>query len=133
MSTPITSVSPAEYYWGINQSISDGSPGATFLEETAEIVDTGTTLMLIASDALSKYQNLTGATTDGTTGLLRLTTAQYAKPQSLFFTIGGTNSELTADTQIWPRSLDQCIGDSSSYVYLIVSSVSSLLIVLCLI
>ena len=88
--------------------------------------------MLAASDALSRYQILTGATMDSTTGPLRLPTAQYAKLQSLFFTIGGTNSELTADTQIWPRSLNQYIGGSSSYVYLIVSSVSSVFIDLCL-
>ena len=124
--TPITSVSPAKYYWGIDQSITDGSSGATILGKTAGIVDTGTTLMLIASDAFSRCQNQTGATMDGTTGLLRLTTAQYAK---LFFTIGGTKFELTANAQISPRSLNQYIGGSPNYVYLIVSSVSSAFIV----
>ena len=114
--TPITSASPAKYYWRIDQSITYGSSGATILRKTAGIVDTGTTLVLIASNAFSRYQNLTGATMDGTTGLLRLTTAQYAKLQSLFFTIEGTNSELTTDTQIWPRSLNQYIGGSSNYV-----------------
>ena len=88
--TPITSVSPAKYYWGIDQSITYGSSGATILGKTAGIVDTGTTLMLIASDAFKRYQNLAVATMDGTTGLVRLTTAQYAKLQSLLFTIGGT-------------------------------------------
>ena len=48
---PITSVSPAKYYWGIDQSITYGSWGAAILGKTAGIVDTGTTLMLIASDA----------------------------------------------------------------------------------
>ena len=98
--TPIISVSPAKYYWGIDQSITYGSSGATILGKTAGIVDTGTTLMLIASDAFSGYQNLTVATMDGTTGLLRVMTAHYAKLQSLFFTIGGTKFELTANTQI---------------------------------
>ena len=88
--------------------------------------------MLIASDAFSRYQNLTGATMDSTMGLLRLMTAQYAKLQSLFFTIGGTKLELTANAQIWPRSLIQFIGGSLNYVYLIVSSVSSAFIVSCL-
>ena len=62
---------------------------------------------------------------DSTTGLLRLMATQYAKIQSLFFTIGVTKFELTANTQIWLRSLNQYIGGSSNYVYLIVSSVSS--------
>ena len=88
--------------------------------------------MLIASDAFSRYQNPTEAAMDGTTGLLRLTTAQHAKLQSLFFTIGGTKFELTANTQIWPRSLNQYIGGSPNYVYLIVSSVGSIFIDLCL-
>ena len=123
--TPITSVSPAKYYWGIDQSITYGSSGATILGKTAGIVDTGTTPMLIANAAFSRYQNLTGATVDDSTGLLRLTTAQYAKLQSLFFTIGGTKLGLTANAQIWPRSLNQYIGGSPNSVYLIVSSVSS--------
>ena len=42
--TPITSVSPAKYYWGIDQSITYGSSGATILGKTGGIVDTDTTL-----------------------------------------------------------------------------------------
>ena len=42
-----TTTSPASNYWGINQSISYG--GTTILSETAGIVDTGTTLILIAT------------------------------------------------------------------------------------
>jgi pepsin A len=44
---PITSTSPASAYWGIDQSISYGT--TTILSTTAGIVDTGTTLILIAS------------------------------------------------------------------------------------
>ena len=40
-------------------------------------------------DALARYQRATGAVLDNATGLLRLTPAQFAKLQSLFFTIGG--------------------------------------------
>ena len=43
----LTTTSPASSYWGINQSISYG--GTTILSETAGIVDTGTTLILIAT------------------------------------------------------------------------------------
>jgi hypothetical protein len=45
--TPITTTSPASAYWGINQAIQYGSQ--TILSTTAGIVDTGTTLVLIAS------------------------------------------------------------------------------------
>jgi saccharopepsin len=44
---PLTTTSPASYYWGIDQSISYG--GTTILSSTAGVVDTGTTLILIAT------------------------------------------------------------------------------------
>lgn len=51
--------------------------------------NTGTTLIMIASDAFSKYTSATGAVLDKTTGLLRITPAQYANLQSLYFTTNG--------------------------------------------
>lgn len=44
---PLTATTPACHYWGFNQSISYGN--TTILSSTAGIVDTGTTLILIAS------------------------------------------------------------------------------------
>lgn len=44
---PLTTTSPASNYWGIDQSITYG--GGTILSTTAGIVDTGTTLILVAS------------------------------------------------------------------------------------
>ena len=73
-------------YWGIDQDISYGSD--TILSTTAGIVDTGTTLLLLASDAFQKYQSATGAQMDETTGLLTVTDSQFADLQSLFFNIG---------------------------------------------
>lgn len=121
--TPITSTSPASEFWGINQSIKYG--GTTILSTTAGIVDTGTTLVLIATDAFNKYRSATGAVEDNTTGLLRLTTAQFNSLQSLFFTTGGATFELTANAQAWPRSLNSAIGGNSNSVYLIVNDVGS--------
>ncbi|KAG6329087.1 hypothetical protein ID866_10002 [Astraeus odoratus] len=120
---PITSTSPASQYWGIDQSISYGAE--TILSTTAGIVDTGTTLILIATDALSRYQSLTGAEKDSDTGLLRITPAQYDTLQSLYFNIGGTIFELTPNGQIWPRSLNSALGVGADYVYLIISDIPS--------
>jgi saccharopepsin len=47
--TSLTTAFPSSKYWGIDQSISYG--GTTILSETAGIVDTGTTLILMASGA----------------------------------------------------------------------------------
>ncbi|KAI5119244.1 hypothetical protein M0805_008795 [Coniferiporia weirii] len=122
--TSITSTSPASLYWGIDESITYGS-GTTILSSTAGIVDTGTTLVLIASDAFSKYTSATGASEDETTGLLKISTANYASLESLFFKIGGASFELTKNAQTWPRALNTAIGGSSGSIYLVVADIGT--------
>ncbi|EJD07493.1 acid protease [Fomitiporia mediterranea MF3/22] len=121
----ITKSSPAKNYWGIDQSITYGSSGQNILSSTAGIVDTGTTLTLLASDAFSRYESATGATLDGKTGLLKITNDQYEKLQSLYFNIGNTKFELTANAQIWPRALNKFIGGSSDGIYLVIADLGS--------
>ena len=84
---PITTTSPASNYWGIDQDLTYGD-STSLLSGAAGIVDTGTTLLMIATDAFQKYQSATGATLDQTTGLLKITEAQLDNLQSLFFAIG---------------------------------------------
>ena len=117
---PITSTSPASQFFGIDQSITYGSAGTTILSSTAGIVDTGTwevyclcvtssaektlsgtTLLLIATDAFNTYKSLTGATEDQNTGLLRISPENYANLQSLLFNIGGTTFEFTKNAQVY--------------------------------
>ncbi|KAI1786454.1 acid protease [Ganoderma leucocontextum] len=121
---PITSTSPASNYVGIDQSIAYGS-GTTILSTTAGITDTGTTLLLIATDGFDAYKTATGAEVDSTTGLLKISNSQYENLQSLFFTIGGTTYEFTANAQIWPRSLNSALGGDSGSIYLVVSDLGS--------
>ncbi|KAG1810919.1 aspartic peptidase domain-containing protein [Suillus subaureus] len=120
---PLTTTSPSSEYWGIDQSITYGS--STILSATAGIVDTGTTLTLIATDAFKKYQSATGAVLDNNTGLLMITSEQYSKLQTLKFNIGGTSYGLTPNGQIWPRSLNTDIGGSSNNIYLVVNDIGS--------
>ena len=49
----------------------------------------GTTLILIADNALTQYQKLTGAVLDNNTGLLRVTSTQFAALKNLTFVING--------------------------------------------
>ncbi|TFY59343.1 hypothetical protein EVJ58_g5834 [Rhodofomes roseus] len=119
----LTSTSPASEYWGIDESISYGSE--SILSSTAGIVDTGTTLVLIATDAYNKYVSATGATEDESTGLLRISSSQYSNLETLSFDIGGTTFGLTANAQIWPRSLNTAIGGSADDIYLVVSDIGS--------
>ncbi|KAG1719342.1 aspartic peptidase domain-containing protein [Suillus paluster] len=120
---PLTTTSPASSYWGIDQSIAYGN--STILSETAGIVDTGTTLIFIATDAFNQYKSATGATMDQNTGFLMITSDQYAKLQTLTFNIGGSSYDLTPDAQIWPHSFNTEIGGSSSSIYLIVADIGS--------
>ncbi|CAK5265902.1 unnamed protein product [Mycena citricolor] len=116
--TPVTSVSPAGEYWGIEQSITYGT--TSLMSRTAGIVDTGTTLIYLPTSAYNKYQRATGAVADNATGLLRITSAQYSSLKNLNFLIGGTTHSLTPNGQIWPRSLNSAIGGTSGRIYLVV-------------
>jgi len=120
---PITSTAPASQYWGIDQSISYGE-GSEILSSSG-IVDTGTTLILIATDAFQAYQQATGATMDNSTGLLTLTEDQFNNLQSLIFNVGGVQYELTPNAQIWPRAQNSTIGGEEGKIYLVVSDLGS--------
>ncbi|KAG2062218.1 acid protease [Suillus hirtellus] len=121
--TPITTTYPASTYWGINQSISYGS--TTILSSTAGIVDTGTTLVYIASDAYAKYKSATGGTLDTATGLLLISSSQYKALKNLNFHIGSETYALTPNAQIWPRSLNSYVGGSSNAIYLMVNDIGT--------
>jgi len=122
---PKTTVQPATFYWGIDQSITYGTANTNILSTNAGIVDTGTTLILIASDAFTRYTRATGAVSDAATGLFRLTTAQFANLQNLNFHINGVTQTLTPNGQIWPRALNTAIGGTTSRVYLIVANLGT--------
>ena len=106
---PITEMDPSNQFWGVDEIIAYGT-SASIIGLTAGILDSGTTLTLIATDAFKRYQAATGSTLDKTTGFLRLTLAQFSNLQSLFFTIGGIEGEapeyeFTANAQIFPVRL----------------------------
>ncbi|KAJ7489133.1 aspartic peptidase A1 [Mycena latifolia] len=122
--TPVTGTAPASEFWGINQSIRYGA-STTIQGNTAGIVDTGTTLLLISSNGFSAYTRATGAVNDAATGLLRITAAQFSSLQSLFLTTNGITLEFTANAQLWPRSLNTAIGGQANRIYLIVSSLGT--------
>ncbi|KAG2123653.1 aspartic peptidase domain-containing protein [Suillus cothurnatus] len=121
--TPLTTTYPSSYYWGINESITYGT--TTILSETAGIIDTDNTLILIATNAFSLYQSATGGISDDTTGLLRITSTQYSALENLNFNVGSNTYALTPNGQIWPRALNTYIGGSTSYIYLIVNSIGT--------
>ncbi len=102
--SPITSNSPSSDFWGIDQSIRYGRQ--TILSTTSGIVDTGTTLILIATDAYDAYASATGATADSTTGLLKITLSQYSNLESLFFEASGVRLSVPFSTSIFEAFLE---------------------------
>ncbi|EKM50006.1 uncharacterized protein PHACADRAFT_200857 [Phanerochaete carnosa HHB-10118-sp] len=119
----ITSTFPANMSIGVNQSIAYGN--TPILNNSAGIMDTGTTLILLATDAFNMYQQLTGAVLDESTGLLTITPAQYDNLQSLFFTIGGCTFEFNSNAQIWPRGLNAAINGVANMIYLVIGDSGS--------
>ncbi|KAG9323032.1 hypothetical protein KVV02_001687, partial [Mortierella alpina] len=127
--TPITSTSPASTFWGIDAYATYGTeaePGTTILPSTAGIVDSGTTLLLLASDAYERFVTATGAVHDQTTGLLSLTPSQFDNLRPLLFHINGKAFEMTPNALIWPRSLNTLIGGRTDGIYLIVQDLKTL-------
>ncbi|GJE97844.1 aspartic peptidase A1 [Phanerochaete sordida] len=123
---PITSTSPASDYVGIDQTITYGSfPGRTILSPTAGIVDTGTTLLLLPTDSIAAYMEVTGAVMDDRTGLLSLSPTQFSNLKSMFFEIGDNVFEFTPDAQLWPRELNTAVGGEDSGIYLIVGDLGT--------
>ncbi|EKM54900.1 uncharacterized protein PHACADRAFT_147173 [Phanerochaete carnosa HHB-10118-sp] len=115
----ITTTSPSNQYYGINQTVHYGN--TTILDNKAGIVDTGTSLFLLATEAFNTYQQLTGGVMNETLGLLSITPQQYENLQSLFLEIGGRRFELTRNAQIFPRSLNTAIGGTADSIYLVVA------------
>jgi len=136
---PVTSTYPSNAFWGINQAISYGA--TPILNNTAGIVDSGTTLIYIATgrhlacdsevllthypDAFDKYQTATGGILDSGTGLLKISSQQYSNLSSLYFQIGDVSYELTPNAQIWPRSLNTAVSGAADGIYLIVADIGS--------
>ncbi|KAG7088153.1 hypothetical protein E1B28_012174 [Marasmius oreades] len=114
---PITKTSPANRYWGIDQTIK--YDGSEIMSKSAGIVDTGTTLIMLATDTLEKYKNATGAVFDRATGLLTVTDEQFKEMKSMEFHIGGTTYELTPNGQIWPRAMNASVGGRADTIYLV--------------
>ncbi|KII84032.1 hypothetical protein PLICRDRAFT_168090 [Plicaturopsis crispa FD-325 SS-3] len=118
---PITSTSPSSEYWGVDAYINYG--GATIMSTNAGIVDTGTTMTLIPSDAFASYQAATGATVDSATGMLTLSAAQYSALGNLDFNIGGSTLTMTPNAQTWPRALNTALGGDADSIYLVIADI----------
>ncbi|KAF7307466.1 Aspartic peptidase A1 [Mycena indigotica] len=124
--TPVTTRSPASHFWGIDLVISYGDEtilaSSTNGKPNSGVVDSGTTLVILATDAFNLYMAATGATLDPNVGLLKLPTANFAGMKDLCFATGASRFCLTPDAQVWPTSLNTLIGGDTSSIYLITAN-----------
>jgi hypothetical protein len=90
------------------------------------MLDSGTTLLLLSTEAYLNYKRMVGAEEDPKTGLLCLPEGGYQRLKNLDFTIAGLPGKLTLtpNAQIWPRKLNGVVGGSSECTYLVVGNVS---------
>ncbi|KIJ40042.1 hypothetical protein M422DRAFT_257110 [Sphaerobolus stellatus SS14] len=84
--------------------------------------DTGTTLLLLSPLAYESFTIRTGGVQDTKTGFLKVTTSKFVNLKRLFFGIGETTFEFTANAQAWPRDLNSFIGGDPNSVYLVAAN-----------
>ncbi|KZV96746.1 acid protease [Exidia glandulosa HHB12029] len=119
---PLTTTFPSSEFFGVDASFVQS--GATILD-SAGIVDTGTTLVLLADDAFESYLATTGAVIDNNVGLFTVTPDQFATLPTLEVILSGVTFPLTPDAQRLPAQLVPAFGGDPDLVYLIVSNIGS--------
>jgi hypothetical protein len=78
-------------------------------------------VLRLPTAAFNAYKSATGGVVDSATGLLKITSKQYSALKPLNFKIGSSTYTLSANAQIWPRSLNTQIGGNANSIYLIVA------------
>lgn len=117
--TPV--VDKVSGHWKIHQTIKYGNTVLPGSSGVATMIDSGYAFINLTRSGFAEYKKKTGAVEKQ--GLLVLNAAQYQKLESMWFTIGGKDFEITKDAQLWPRSQNKqegfadddyvlCIADS---------------------
>ena len=92
--------------------------GETIAAQSPAIIDTGTTLLMMSSDAYAKYAAVlsaaTGAKLDPSTGLLAVSPNQVARAPPLMVVIDGNAFPLSADSQFFPLTSNAALTGKSS-------------------
>ena len=99
---------------------------------------------MLENDAYNTYQNATGASFDNNTNLLTISSTRFNQLQELCFVVSDVIMRrslavwnififffdqvplvLSANAQIWPRSINAVIGGVSGKIYLVVGKLAS--------
>ncbi|GAA97920.1 hypothetical protein E5Q_04600 [Mixia osmundae IAM 14324] len=102
---PITKAPQAGRFWGVDLSVAVGT--ARVCNNAPVIIDTGTSIALLASDYFSVYQKAVGGKVDARSGLLAV---KRSALQSLALTFGKSTYTLSAEAQVFPSELNSMLG-----------------------
>jgi hypothetical protein len=121
--SPLSTKPLANQYWAVDASFSYN--GRALMPATPTVLDSGTTLIVLNSDAFQQYKAATGATEDPKTGMLRIPEDYYKYIKNLDIWIQGVGKLiLTPNAQIWPRTYAGAAGGQRGYIYLAIADVS---------
>ncbi|KAG6819635.1 hypothetical protein H0H93_009987 [Arthromyces matolae] len=121
--TDVTTTGVSSHFWGINSAITYGKDLQLLNSTAAGIVDTGSPLLYIATDAYNAYADAVGAVFDDDVGLLRLNATQAAALKSIYLNINGVQLEVTPNAQGWAHSINPAINGDVNMTYLIVADI----------
>ncbi|KIK41818.1 hypothetical protein CY34DRAFT_12798 [Suillus luteus UH-Slu-Lm8-n1] len=123
---PVTETQPAGSYWGINVTHSTFGSKTLISRSTAGIVDSGTTLVMLADNFFAKYLNaIPGAYFDTSVGLAVIPSSSVAGMRHLNFTIGGHVFSLDTAAQLIPLDQNTVWGGQTGVQYGTVTSLGT--------
>ncbi|KAG1738545.1 acid protease [Suillus lakei] len=125
--TPVTKTRPAARYWGINVTESTYGTHAIIPQSTAGVVDTGTTLVLLADDFFAVYLDaIPGAYLDvNNTGLIVIPSSSVADMHPLGFKIGGCVLSMDTTAQLFPLDQNAAWGGETGVQYGTISNLGA--------
>ncbi|KAG8221143.1 acid protease [Butyriboletus roseoflavus] len=123
---PVTDTYPAAYYWGINVTSATYGNYIVIPTSTAGIVDTGTTLVVLADDFFSVYMNaIPGATFDSNTTLIEIPPSSIPSMQPLNFSIANRVFTMDVAAQLIPTDQNIAWGGVAGKQYGVVTKLGS--------
>ncbi|OAX38322.1 acid protease [Rhizopogon vinicolor AM-OR11-026] len=123
---PVTETYPAAGYWGVNVSDVIYGSHSVIPQSTAGVVDTGTTLILIADDFFAVYMAaIPGAYIDDNTGLIVIPASSVAGMQPLKFKFGKTVLSIDASSQLIPQDQNTEWGGEKGVQYGVVGNLGA--------
>ncbi|KAG2098281.1 acid protease [Suillus discolor] len=125
--TPITKTSRSSLYWGINVTEATYGTHTVIPQSTAGIVDSGTTLVLIADDFFSRYlEAIPGAYLDvDNTGLIVIPPSSIAGMQPFNFTINGRAFTMDTAAQLIPLDENAIWGIETGVQYGVITKLGA--------